>query len=152
LRREVYDRGEYYKESPSSDLDMTEEQFRASLGPAPSSDGDGLYEFSIADWLERKARPVPVDPDTLIAAQPESGTHSIIDMANGVSASPRFATVSPLTTEELIDAFGTVTPSSDQVRAWIVTSGGRDRWVGTYVVSYRDGEPDKLHFCGFSGD
>ncbi|WP_426503541.1 hypothetical protein ACPPVO_38785 [Dactylosporangium sp. McL0621] len=155
LRREVYDRGAYYKESPSPDLDMTEEEFRASLGPAPSDDDDdddGLYEFSIADWLDRKGRPVPVDPDTLIAAQPESGTHSIIDMANGVSTSPRFATVSPLTTEELIEKFGTVTPSSEQVRAWIVTSGGRDRWVGTYVVSYRDGQPDNLHFCGFSGD
>lgn len=152
LRREVYDRGEYYKESPSSDLDMAEEQFRASLGPGPSGRDEGLYEFCVTNWLERKARPVPVDPDTLVAAQPESGTHSIIDMDNGVSAGPQFATVSPLRTEELIDKFGTVAPSTEQVRAWIVTSGGRDRWVGTYVVSYRDGKPDKLHFCGFSGD
>jgi hypothetical protein len=30
--------------------------------------------------------------------------------------------------------------------------GERDRWVGTYVISYHDGRPDHIHFCGHSGD
>ncbi|WP_433222818.1 hypothetical protein ACQP00_24500 [Dactylosporangium sp. CS-047395] len=151
LRREVYERGEYYKQQPSEDLDMTEAEFRASLGE-PDEDDDGRYEFIIEDWLDRKSRPVAVDPDTLLASQPESGTHSIIDMANGVSAEPRFATVSPLPVDGLVHTFGTATPSSEQVQAWIVNCGDRERWVGTYVVSFRDGTPDRLHFCGFSGD
>src|SRR2546429_1644774 len=106
LRQEVYDRGEYYREDAesSSDLDLTEEEFRARLDPR--GDDDGLNEAIVGDWLERKRLPVPVDPDTLFAAQPHSGTHSIIDMVNGVSDRPRFATVSPLTSEELRNAFG----------------------------------------------
>jgi hypothetical protein len=67
--------------------------------------------------LERKSRPVPIDPDTLVAAQPHSGTHSIIDMINGVSAEPEFATVSPLPPDNLTYTFGTVTPSTSEVEA-----------------------------------
>jgi hypothetical protein len=59
---------------------------------------------------------MPSDPDTLLAAQPHSGTHSIIDMANGVSDRPRLGTVSALTVEELREAFGTTTPHSTQVQ------------------------------------
>src|SRR5690242_5997949 len=76
LRQSVYDRGEYSQEPPDSDLDMTEEQFRAGLDPR--DEASGINEALLEHWLERKARPRPVDPDTLIAAQPESGTHSII--------------------------------------------------------------------------
>ncbi|MCU1675641.1 MAG: hypothetical protein JWM93_399 [Frankiales bacterium] len=97
---------------------------------------------------------MPIDPDPLVAAQPQSGTHSIIDMVNGVSAQPAFATVSPLPPDALVYAFGTVTPSTSQVEAWmrIDVFGERKRWVGTYVISYRDGRPDHIHFCGHSGD
>jgi hypothetical protein len=153
LRQEVYDRGEYYRESPErdADLDLTEEEFLARLGSR--DDDDGLNDAIVADWRARKRRPVPVDPDTLLAAQPHSGTHSIIDMANGVADRPGFATVSPLTSAELITAFGSTAPSSDQVQEWMKAGGGlRERWVGTYVISYRDGQPDHIHFAGYSGD
>ncbi|MFE9658335.1 hypothetical protein [Micromonospora sp. NPDC006431] len=78
LRQEVYDRGEYYREPAEggSDLDLTEEEFRARLDPR--NDDDGFNDAIIEDWRERKRRPVPVDPDTLLAAQPHSGTHSVI--------------------------------------------------------------------------
>ncbi|MEU1688949.1 hypothetical protein [Micromonospora sp. NPDC005707] len=153
LRQEVYDRGEYYREpvERDSDLDLTEEEFRARLDPR--DDDDGFSEAIIEDWRERKRRPVPVDPDTLVAAQPHSGTHSIIDMINGRSDSPGFATVAPLTGEELIRAFGSTTPPSAQVQEWMRAGGGlRERWSGTYVISYRDGQPDHIHFSGYSGD
>ncbi|KKK07398.1 hypothetical protein [Micromonospora sp. HK10] len=153
LRQKVYDRGEYYRESVEGDpdLELTEEEFGARLDPR--NDDDGFNDAIIEDWRERKRRPVPVDPDTLFAAQPHSGTHSIIDMVNGVSDRPDFATVSPLTSEELIEAFGSTTPQSSQVQEWIKAGGGlRERWFGTYVISYRDGQPDHIHFCGFSGD
>ncbi|WP_262286377.1 hypothetical protein [Micromonospora sp. MA102] len=153
LRQEVYDRGEYYRESlvPDPDLELTEEEFRARLDPR--KDDDGFNDAIVDDWRERRRRPVPVDPDTLFAAQPHSGTHSIIDMINGVADRPGFATVSPLTGEELIKAFGSTTPASDQVQEWMKAGGGlRERWFGTYVISYRDGQPDHIHFSGYSGD
>jgi hypothetical protein len=153
LRQEVYDRGDYYREPAEhdSDLDMTEEEFRAQLEPwSDNGQDDAILE----DWLARKRRPVPVDPDTLCAAQPHSGTHSIIDMGLGVSDRPDLFTVSPLTGEELSEAFGSTMPLSSQVQEWMKSdgSGWRESWVGTYVISYRDGQPDHIHFCGFSGD
>lgn len=153
LRQQVYDCGEYYRESveSGSDLDLTEEEVRAGLDPR--NDDSGMNDAIVEDWRERKRRPVPVDPDTLFAAQPHSGTHSIIDMVNGVSDRPGFGRVCPLTVEELIAAFGGTTPPSHRVREWMKAGGGlRTRWFGTYVISYRDGRPDHIHFCGYSGD
>jgi hypothetical protein len=156
LRQEVYDRGEYYREPAEhdSDLDITEAEFRGRLDPR--GDSEGFNDAIVEDWLERKrrrARGAPSDPDTLLAAQPHSGTHSIIDMANGVSDRPQVATVSPLTDEELRAAFGSTTPTSSQVQARMKSGGSpREHCVGTYVISYRDGQPDHIHFCGYSGD
>jgi hypothetical protein len=79
LRRDVYDRGEYYREPADNDLAMTEDEFRARLDPR--GENDGLNDAIVEDWLERKNLPMPSDPDTLLAAQPHSGTHSIIDIA-----------------------------------------------------------------------
>jgi hypothetical protein len=93
--------------------------------------------------LERRSGLTPIDPDTLVAAQPRSRTHSIIDMVNGVSAELAFGTVSPLAADSLMYTFGTVTPSASQVEAWMTSdiAGERDRWVGTYIISYHDGRP-----------
>ncbi|MGI5238613.1 hypothetical protein [Dactylosporangium sp. CA-139066] len=152
LRQQVYERGEYYREPRDPDLDMTEAEFRASL--APRDTDPERYDAIVEDWLERKSRPVPTDLDTLVAAQPHSGTHSIIDMVNGVSAEPAFATVSPLSHDNLMYTFGTVTPSANQVQAWMSTDivDERDRWVGTYIISYDNGRPAHIHFGGDSGD
>ncbi|MFG1831001.1 hypothetical protein [Micromonospora chersina] len=97
----------------------------------------------------------PIDPDTLFAAQPHSGTHSIIDMAKGVSAKPALFTVSPLTDEQTLEFFKTRTPAPDQVVEWMKTVDPfsvRERWQGAYVVSYLDGHPEQIHFSGLSGD
>jgi len=152
LRQDVYERGDYYRESHGPDVDMTEEEFRAGL--APRDTDPERYDAIVEDWLERRSRSTPIDPDTLVAAQPHSGTHSIIDMVNGVSAEPAFATVSPLAADNLIYTFGTLTPSASQVEAWMSTDivGERDRWVGTYIISYHDGRPAHIHFGGHSGD
>jgi hypothetical protein len=115
LRQEAYDHGDYYREEPGNDgdLGMTEEEFRARLNPR--GDADGSNDAIVEDWRERKSRPVPVDPDTLLRAQPHLGTHSSIDMV-AVSGEPEHSTVSPLTEAELRAAFGTVTPSAEQER------------------------------------
>ena len=159
LRQEVYDRGEYHR---AEDLDpryaLTEAEFVATLEP---DRGDGVHEFLIEDWRDAQddgraalARSSPTDPDSLLASQPESGTHSIIDMC-GVSAKPAAMTVSPLTDEQSLTFFGTLTPTTDQVVEWRETfdpSAIRERWQGISVVSYVEGRPDQIHFTGFSGD
>jgi hypothetical protein len=62
-RQDVYDRVDHYCEARDTDLDMTEEQFRAGLNPRHND--SGLDEAIVEDWLERKSRTAPVDPDTL---------------------------------------------------------------------------------------
>ena len=74
-------------------------------------------------------------------------------MANGVSATPRPFTVSPLSDDELRQQFGTTAPSHDQVEAWMnAGQAARGGWIGVYVISYEDGRPAYLHFGGYSGD
>ncbi|MFF4810082.1 hypothetical protein ACFY03_17905 [Micromonospora chersina] len=153
LRQDAYTRGAYYREEPDPLYALTEDEFRARLDPA--DDDSGINECLLDEWRAAQRRPKPIDPDTLFAAQPHSGTHSIIDMARGVSAKPALFTVSPLTDEQTLEFFKTRTPAPDQVVEWMKTFDPfsvRERWQGAYVVSYLDGHPEQIHFSGFSGD
>lgn len=154
LRRDVYARGDYYRESPDPTAAMSEEEFRATLDPRHEE--SGINEALLEEWQAAQRRPQPTGPNTLLASQPHSGTHSIIDIHRGISAEPEMFTASPLTSEKLSEFFGTTTPTTRQVRGWIDDCGGspgiRSGWIGTYVISYRDDRPDHIHFFGFSGD
>jgi hypothetical protein len=154
LRQATYDAGAYYHEEPDPTLSLTEAEFIAQLHPA--GEESGINEFLLAEWHKAQRRPRPVDPDTLLASQPDSGTHTIIDMYRGVSSVPAPFTVSPLTPAQTMEFFGTGTPSDEQVAEWVNDGGnygGRERWVGVYLIGYAaDGSPQTLHFAGFSGD
>ncbi|SCE88990.1 hypothetical protein GA0074696_1481 [Micromonospora purpureochromogenes] len=77
----MYDRGAYHREEPDPTYALTEDEFRATLDPA--HDDSGINEFLLDDWRAAQRRSRPVDPDSLFAAQPHSGTHSVIGMVNG---------------------------------------------------------------------
>ena len=116
------------------------------------ADEDGDFdEVELDSW--RGMRIVPTDPDTAAQSQPYSGTHSILDITNGVSATPQPFTVSALTDDQLLGLFGTITPTGEQVAAatWDICEH-RERWYGAYVVSFDAGKPTEIHFMGFSGD
>jgi hypothetical protein len=150
LRQEVYDRGEYYRPRSTGCAEKSEEELRAKLRPDQWE--SGMNDAILEDYRASQERPAPVDPDTLLASQPHSGTHSIIDIDEGIAATPTPYTVSPLSDDELLDLFRTTRPTSDQVRGLFRHGGGsRDKWVGTYVLSFLDGQPDEIHFFGISG-
>jgi hypothetical protein len=150
LRHKVYERGEYYRASGGY-AETSEGELRAKMDPEQWD--SGMNDAILDDWRAWRRRPTPVDPDTLLASQPHSGTHSIIDIHNGVAPAPTPFTVSPLTDDELLDLVQTTRPTSDQVREQIGGHGGtRRNWVGTYVVSYLEGRPHEIHFFGISGD
>jgi hypothetical protein len=154
LRQEVYDNGDFYREEPDPAYEMTEEEFVEQLDPRDAE--LGINEFLVAQWREAHHRPPVSDPDTLLASQPHSGTHSVIDLARGISAEPAAFTASPLTSEQMLEAFGTVSPYHQQLLTWAQRSGYRRyraRWEGVYVLSYGpDGNPDMILFAGYSGD
>lgn len=151
LRWQLYRNGDYYKDNAAPDpaLDIGEDTYRATL-PGNGDDND-IGTYLLEEWRRTKQRPAIVGPNTLLDNQPYSGTHSIIDMSAGVSERPQLYTVSPLTDTELLDCYGTLTPSSDQVTAG-VTLGDRTQWQGLYVVSYDRDTPVEIHFYGSSGD
>jgi hypothetical protein len=65
----------------------------------------------------------------------------------------QFGTVYPLTERQLVELFGTAQPTREHVESRpYVYEGLRDRWVGLYIIVYRDGEPDEILFTGYSGD
>lgn len=56
---------------------------------------------------------------------------------------------------KLLTVFGTTTPRTEQIQQWMKNPRGmthRETCVATYVISYRDGVSDYIHFFGFSGD
>lgn len=58
-----------------------------------------------------------------------------------------------MTDEELLDLVGTTRPTAEQFHKHINGHrGNRHSWVGTYVVTYLDGQPHEIHFYGISGD
>ena len=91
----------------------------------------------------------------LLHQQREEGTHSILDIHRGVSATPAPGTASPLSAPQLLAAFGTTTPDCAQVEAWMQRSGHasvRGRGQAVYIVCTQDGHPRHIHFGGRSGD
>ena len=154
LRAETYDRGDYYKAEPDPSLQLSEDEFKATL--ALDDDPDGIQQFLLEEWHKAKKRPAAVDPDTLFASQPDSGTHSIIDICEGLSEHPSRFTASPLTTEQHLEFFETDRPGTPAVLEWASKheiGRIRARWEAAYVVSYSaTGSPERIHFVGFSGD
>lgn len=159
LRTRVFDAGDYYREAVDPGAaEPTLDDMRA-LGPDDLS-GEDLEEF-LAWMLEndieayRRARQPVTDIASLLRVQAESGTHSILDITEGVSPTPRDGAVSPMTGEELVMSFGTLEPSHEQVRAWLDDprrAVSRDRGQGLYVVIFDGGVPSEICFEGHSGD
>lgn len=135
---------------------------------APYGDGDIEAALEMCRWRvfqagayldewdeEERDGAAPGSPDELLQGQPEDGTHSIIDMCEGVSTQPSAFTVSPLTPTQLQEAFGTNRPTLAAVTAWLDhtdISAVRRRWEGLYVVAWDGAHPSDIIFAAFSGD
>jgi hypothetical protein len=125
-----------------------------------------MSEDDYVDWFEstyeteaynevreewRAAQIEPVDPDSLLASQPFSGTHSVIDMTH-VASQPESQAVAPRSDDDLVEIFGTPTPTTEQVQDALDILDLHGRWHGTYVIGYQNGQPHTVYFVGHSGD
>ena len=82
----------------------------------------------------------------------EEGTHSIIDIER-IAPTPALCAASPLSIEQLIEIFGTDKPERSMVEQRKREIGEmRNRWEASYIVVYKNGEPDEIFFSGYSGD
>ena len=110
--------------------------------------------------LKMGTEPPPPEPkprtiEEALEMEPESGTHSILDILR-ISPKPKFASISPFPRSKLCEYFGSGTPTHDQITA-VYESGKLEEfvsepWQGTYIVAYRNGSPDEIFFAGCSGD
>lgn len=143
LQDRVFADGDYYREITHSLYALTEAEFRQQISRmcVPAD-----LEVHVADWRAVRDRPDPPDIETLLEEQEEEGTHSILDMSAGISTDLGPCMVSPLSDEELLDAFDTTHPDHDTVASWAEGSdiaGVRDRWEGAYISHRPRRGPDR---------
>ena len=144
-----------------------------------------LFEFGLAP---RSTFPSPgACHETIEDAQEdfgEGGTNSILDIVRTVAqpfevvsdpmAAPdifeRFNSSAPLSDDELLNLFGTLTPTAAEIEATLLSTGSepdpdvdtlnkRDafwqqigRGQSRYIVAHKDGLPDQIFFAGVSFD
>jgi hypothetical protein len=160
-RQDAYERGDCYRAEPDTKaLAMTEEEYvdwqmAVIRDTLPQEFIDEGWEPGDSDVREswHAAQIKVTGPDTLLASQPFSGTHSIIDMT-GVGQAPADGVVAPVPDKVLDDIFGTRQPSVAAVEAAIdrdlIDDFGRDR--GAYLIAYDGETPAFVYFVGHSGD
>ena len=144
LRAQVFQSGKYYIGEP-----VWQNMDESEYDEYPEED----MREELKEWLRRmKSMKEPVTIEDLLEWNGEEGTHSILDIKS-ISVEPDFGTISSLSPEELISAFGTHKPTKTMVQQKAdELMDLRERWQGTYVVVYKDGLPDEIYITGFSGD
>jgi hypothetical protein len=160
-REDAYREGDFYRAEPDVRArQMSEDEYVAAEVAAMRAElvavfgeeeaGDPDDEMAREAW--HAAQIDVIGPDSLLASQPFSGTHSIIDMT-GVAEQPESGKVAPLPGEDLDRWFGTRRPDVAAVeRALGEGLSGFERWQGAYVVAYADDRPGTILFFGWSGD
>ena len=104
-------------------------------------------------WIEReKSFQQPTTIAELINWNAEEGTHSILDIER-ISPVPDFGAATPLSTQELIELFGTDQPGQGMIveKAETIRSL-RKIYQATYIIVFRNDIRDEIYFTGYSGD
>jgi|SRR5579859_576780 len=127
LRRREFNAGRYY---PA--VKMLQFPVLAS-SPSP-----GAKHHSIEEAIE--------------AAGP-NGTRSILDI-QGVSLKGPASrgTVAPLSTESLLELYGTKLPTREMVEQNMDFFAELERGHGVFLVVFKQGQPDEILFAGYSYD
>jgi hypothetical protein len=82
----------------------------------------------------------------------EDGTHSILDI-DRISDHVELFAIAPLSSSELIEIFGTERPTHEMIIEYEdIVMDLRRNAEGTYIIIYKDDQPDEIFFAGFSGD
>jgi hypothetical protein len=79
------------------------------------------------------------------------GTRSILDMLN-VSDAPDYNVVAPLSSEKLVELFGTDRPTYEMIEESDELYEELERGKGIYIIAYKGDRPSKILFAGYSFD
>ncbi|MCI0578580.1 MAG: hypothetical protein L0332_13915 [Chloroflexi bacterium] len=158
LKERVFKAGDYLSIYTKAELmDYLVKELLVLENTNPRSDSEeSLFEEYLTHFKQLKSLPEPTTIEEqireLLAVNRENGSHSILDI-NGISPKPGFGLAAPLSEQELLNLFGTDKPTEEMIKSQEnVLMDLRSRWEATYVIVYKDGEPEWIYFCGFSGD
>ena len=128
LRQEVFASGAYAKAWTGLD-DFPPELIAGELAEMAEMAGRPVDPASI-DRLAAGEDPVSIDEALLWSM--DSGTHSILDIVNGIGHEPDFGIITPFARAAYIEVFGTERPSEAAVEAQLMNldSMVRERWQG----------------------
>ena len=93
----------------------------------------------------------PATMEEAVELGAEAGTGSILDIT-GVSECPELCSVCPLTSEELIEFFGTERPTFAQIEQCAPFWESFDRGEARAVTLYKNGKPSQICFAGWTID
>lgn len=131
--------------------------YTADLTSALRSVQDEALRAEDYKWIyDEDDRPGSVDALWADTFWTEGGTHSVLDMRGMVTDVPdTFATVIPLSDQQVTLLLGSATPGRadfDRVyHASDLDSVIEERWGGSCVTLYADGNPTEIAFWGISG-
>lgn len=106
-------------------------------------------EFHAGRYRYSEEKPSTIDEAREIADA--DGTGSILDM-DRVGTEPDFGVVVPLSSQELIELFGTDKPTRAMIEQNMDLYEDIDRGQGIYIVAYEAGNPSEIFFGGYSYD
>jgi hypothetical protein len=152
LRASVFNSGEYHLRDIGfgPDFDSLQEEWDDDEDPDERAEYEAEYGVDGDEEPWRNRRPTSIAD--LLLGNAEDGTHSILDM-HGVSGSPEWGMVAPLSDGETAELYGDQAPSRATVESKVrELQSLRSRWFGTYVIAYDQGAPSHFFFAGCSGD
>lgn len=129
--------------------------------PEAALDAMKARVFEEGDYLweeDEIGRPDSIDELYEVETVQESGTHSVLDVHEFISATGEddFGTIRPLTDAELVAAFGTEEPSvadfDELDKAGRLPYERRPRWSANCALLYENDVAVELAIWGVSGD
>ena len=128
--------------------------------PEAALEGMKARAFAEGDYLweeDELGRPDTLEELYETESVQESGTHSVLDVHEFISATGEddFGTIRPLTDAELLAAFGTEEPSValfDELDKAGRLPYNRPRWSAHCALLYEDDVAVELAIWGYSGD
>lgn len=147
LRQKEFAEGRYFK--MGANLPETFEEWVKQLNVQEEQAQQFKEGFN---QLKAMGQATPTTIDELFELNEEAGTHSILDIFE-IGTSTDEDESGTISTEHLVRLFGTDKPTHQMVEEKAdELLDFRGRGSCTYIVVYKDGQPDELFFTGYSGD
>ncbi len=106
-------------------------------------------EFRAGRFNGSEENPATIDEAREVADA--DGTRSILDI-DRVGDEPDYGVVVPLSSEQLVEYYGTDRPTHEMIEENNEFFEDIERGQGVYIIVYKDDQPSEIFFGGYSYD